>query len=482
MSSLRYFSDLEVPLLYGLFEMTSTVVGLLTAAIVILLLISAFFSCSEIAYSSVNIMRLKSYAEEKRRGAKLALWIAEHFDRTLTTILVGNNVVNIASTVIVGYLIANFIANPTISFVINTFGMTFLILIFGEIIPKSIGKENAEGVALKLAGPLFVTIKLLTPFVYVFMGIKKIFYHKKKHDTQPTVTESELETIIDTMEEEGVIDSDDADLIQSVLEIGERIVHDIMIPRVDVVAVADDMSVEEIKELFFVNQFSRLPVYKEDKDHIIGILSERDFFTALLKGENIVLENLISEPLFVSKAMKVDDLIRKMQSEKKHIAIVSDEYGGTSGIVTMEDALEELVGEIYDEHDDEVIPEDIVKLADDEYEILAEVPLDELFETLELGKEPESAYTNVGGFVYSLAEEVPAEDETFTYVTSVYRTGADELLSEVKVLMTFTILEVVERRITKVKLSLRDLTDEELENDDLSKTTTDSNDSNESNE
>jgi CBS domain containing-hemolysin-like protein len=180
--------------------------------------------------------------------------------------------------------------------------------------------------------------------------------------------------------------------------------------------------------------------------------------------------------------MKVDDLIRKMQSEKKHIAIVSDEYGGTSGIVTMEDALEELVGEIYDEHDDEVIPEDIVRLADDEYEILAEVPLDKLFETLELGKEPESAYTNVGGFVYGLAEEVPVEDEIFTYITSVYRTGADELLSEVKVLMTFTILEVVERRITKVKLSLRDLTDEELENDDLSKTNIDSNDSSESDE
>lgn len=481
MSPLRYFSEFEVPLFYGQ-SMTQFEVGILSAVLILLLTLSAFFSCSEIAFSSVNIMRLKSYVEEKRRGAKLALWIAEHFDRTLTTILVGNNLVNIAATVVVGQLIVNFITSPTLNFVINTFGMTFLILIFGEIVPKSIGKENPEAVALKFAGPLFLTIKILTPLVYIFMGIKKIFYHKKKHDTQPTVTESELETIIDTMEEEGVIDSDDADLIQSVLEIGERIVHDIMIPRVDVIAVADDMSVEEIKELFFVNQFSRLPVYKEDKDHIIGILSERDFFTALLKGENIVLENLISEPLFVSKTMKVDDLIRKMQSEKKHIAIVSDEYGGTSGIVTMEDALEELVGEIYDEHDDEVIPEDIVKIADDEYEVLAEVPLDELFETLELGKEPESAYTNVGGFVYSLAEEVPVEDDSFTYVTSVYRTGTDELLSEVKVLLTFTILEVVERRITKVKLSLRDLTEEELTSNDLTKINNDSNDSHESHE
>ena len=427
---------------------------LLSLAIVALLFMSAFFSASETAFSTVNIMRLKNYVEEKRRGAKKALWIAEHYDRTLSTILVGNNFVNIAATTIAAIVFSNLITNPTISNIINTFGMTFIVLIFGEIMPKSVAKENAEKFALIFSNPLYILIKVLYPFVIIFIGIKKLFYHHKKDDVQPTVTESELESIIDTMEEEEVLDSDDADLIQSVLDIGERTIYDIMIPRVDVVAVSDDMEVEEIKNLFFEYQYSRLPVYKEDKDHIIGILSERDFFTALLKNEKIDLYKLVSSPLFVSKTMKVDDLIRKMQLEKKHLAIVSDEYGGTSGIVTMEDALEELVGEIYDEHDESVLDTSIIKLDENEYSVSAEVPLDELFETLELGKTPDSGYSSVGGFVYSLAEEVPLENETYEYNTFVYRASNDDLMDEVNITLKFTILEVVERRITRVKLDV----------------------------
>ena len=465
LSPLRYFNSVLLTTEEGagfLHKLSATstnsfdpkLFALLITALILLICMSAFFSASETAFSTVNIMRLKNYVEEKRRGAKKALWIAEHYDRTLSTILVGNNFVNIAATTLAAILFSQLIKNASVANIVNTIGMTIIVLIFGEIMPKSIAKENAERFALLFSNPLYVVIKLMFPFVIFFIGIKKLFYRHKKDDSQPTVTESELESIIDTMEEEGVLDSDDADLIQSVLDIGERTIYDIMIPRVDVVAISIDMDIEEIKDLFFEYQYSRLPVYKDDKDHIIGILSERDFFTALLKGQKIDINKLVSTPLFVSKTMKVDDLIRKMQSEKKHLAIVSDEYGGTSGIVTMEDALEELVGEIYDEHDENVLDTSIIKLEENEYSISAEVPLDELFETLELGKTPDSGYSSVGGFVYSLAEEVPLENETYEYDTLVYRASDNDLIDEVNLTLKFTILEVVERRITRVKLEV----------------------------
>jgi CBS domain containing-hemolysin-like protein len=300
-------------------------------------------------------MRLKTFVDEKKRGAKKALWIAEHYDRTLTTLLVGNNFVNIAASTISVAIFAILIKNPTLSNVVSTVVMTIIVLIFGEILPKSFAKEKSETIALRFANILYLLMKILYPIVIVFIGIKKLVFSKVGKSEQPTVTESELETIIDTMESEGVIDSDDADLMQSVLDISERTIYDIMTPRVDIIGIDIEMEIEQIKEIFFKHKFSRMPVYREDKDHIIGILSERDFYTALLKGKKAKLESLVTEPLYVSKTMKVDDLIRLMQKEKKHFAIVSDEYGGTSGIVTLEDALEELVGEIYDEYDD--IPE-----------------------------------------------------------------------------------------------------------------------------
>ncbi len=312
---------------------------------------------------------------------------------------------------------------------------------------------------------MFFIIKILTPICAFFLWIQKIFSKKKKDDT-PTVTEDELESIIDQMEEEGVIDSDDADLMQSVLDIGERTIYDIMIPRVDIIGIDAESSINEILDTFFQYKFSRLPVYKEDKDHILGILSERDFFTFLLQNKNDAEEKfnineLITRPLYVSKTMKVDDLIRRMQIEKKHLAIVSDEYGGTSGIVTMEDALEEIVGEIYDEHDekeDEIL--ELTKLDDNNYIVPADMSLDDLFEQLNLGDAPESSYTNVGGFLYSLAEEVPIEGDLFHYDATVYET-VDEMVQEKIIHLEFKVLEVKERRIIKAKLTILDDHNEE---------------------
>ena len=454
MSPLRYFLDaqLDAP---GSINPTSIIA--ISVALIILIYFSSFFSSSETAYSTVNIMRLRSNVEEKKKGAKEALWIAENFERTLTTILVGNNIVNIAATTIAAVLFGMLIANATIANLANVIGMTIVVLIFGEILPKCRAKENAETVCLRHAKAMFLIIKILTPITIFFMWLKKRMVKKGTEEAAPTVTESELESIIDTMEEEGVIDADDADLMQGVLDISERTIYDIMVPRVDIVGVEADMSIDEIKEIFFENKYSRLPVYRDEKDHILGILSERDFFTFLLTkkpNEEFNILNLVKRPLFVSKTMKVDDLIRRMQIEKKHFAIVSDEYGGTSGIVTMEDALEEIVGEIYDEHDDNVIDKDIIKINDTTYNVSADMPIDDLYELLELGKAPETSYTNVGGFLYSLAEKIPTEGEVLTWDSTIYTDNEGEMVEEKLLHLMFTILEVRERRIIRAKLEI----------------------------
>lgn len=464
MSSLRY----SLFFLDNVAESGNTeykTVILLSVLLVILLIFSAFFSSCETAISSVNIMRLKTFVEEKRRGAKKALWIAEHYDRTLTTLLVGNNFVNIAASTISVAIFAILIINPTLSNVVSTVVMTIIVLIFGEILPKSLAKEKSETLTLRFANILYLLMKILYPIVIVFIGIKKLMFSKVGKSEQPTVTESELETIIDTMESEGVIDSDDADLMQSVLDISERTIYDIMTPRVDIIGIDIEMENDEIKDVFFKHKFSRMPVYKEDKDHIVGILSERDFYTALLKGKKVKIESLVTEPLYVSKTMKVDDLIRLMQKEKKHFAIVSDEYGGTSGIVTMEDALEELVGEIYDEHDDTIQDEEIVKIEENIYEVSAEMPVEDLFELLELGKAPDSSYTSVGGFLYSLAEDVPSEGEELEWHTTIDRNLEDDFAEEYPITLKFTILSVIERRIMRIKLEIIEDEKEEMEKD-----------------
>ena len=460
MSPLRYFNLIGVKEILLLWPVGTIAISI---AIIILVICSSFFSASETAYSTVNIMRLRTHVEEKQKGAKEALWIAEHFDRTLTTILVGNNIVNIAATTLAALLLNDLILNPTLSNLANVVGMTIIVLIFGEIIPKCRAKESAEKLALRYAKLLRIIIKVLYPITSFFMWLRKRLV-KQNEEVTPTVTESELESIIDTMEEEGVIDADDADLMQSVLDISERTIYDIMVPRVDIIGVEVDMSIEQIRNIFFENKYSRLPVYRDDKDHIIGILSERDFFTFLLKNKSTAKFNileLITRPLYVSKTMKVDDLIRRMQIEKKHFAIVSDEYGGTSGIVTMEDALEEIVGEIYDEHDESDDNTDIIKISDNVYEVEADVPLDDLYEVLELGKAPESSYTNVGGFLYSLAEKVPTEGEVLLWHTTVLTESEDELIDEKKFELQFTILEVKERRIIKAKLEIVEIEDKE---------------------
>jgi CBS domain containing-hemolysin-like protein len=432
---------------------------------VALLFISAFFSMTEMAYSSVGKLRLKTLVEKDVNGSKKALWIVEHFDRTLTTLLVGNNLANIALTTVSVMLFSGIfesMANAdTITSVMNTAVMTIIILIFGEILPKSIAKAHTESICLNISGLIYFVIKIMTPITYPFLVLNRKVMSRVEGETKVSVTESELETIIDTMEEEGSIDEEEADMLQKVLELSNINVEEIMTPRVDLIAIDLEDSIEEIKDLFFKTKYSRIPVYDDRIDNIIGVLSERDFYTKLIKGQSINIRRLVRKPIFVPASSKVDALIELLQAENSHIAFVVDEYGGLDGIVTMEDALEELVGEIYDEHDE--VEETITKTDTNTYKINADFDLDDLFDDLELGEAPISESTSVGGWLFEIFQDIPEVGEQIEHVITYNEEYDDlsEIIKEDTAVLTFKVLKVKQRRITEVLLTIEQVEDKE---------------------
>ena len=435
----------------------------LLIVLMFLIMASAFFSASETAYSSINVIRLRSFVDQKRRGAKKALYILSKYDLTLTTILIGNNLVNIGATTIAAYIITSTVINPTLGNVLNTVIMTLIILIFGEIMPKSYSKEHPERIALNNSSLLYILMKVLYPISWAFIKMKKLFIKDKSLFT-PFVTTNELASIIDVMENEGVIEEEDAYLMQNAISLGDKTVYEIMSPRVDVIAVNVNDEIDNIKKMFFNYKYTRVPVYEFDKDNIIGILNERDFLSTYIKNQNknFSIKSIMTKPYFVSETTKVDDLIREMQKMKKHFAIVVDEYGGTSGIVTMEDALEELVGEIYDESDDydeNDDPENIEQLGENKYKVSAEMELEFLFEKLTLGKFPKTKYSTVGGFVYELSGELPYKGMQVLYNT-VYEKDEVESSIFIEYLLTFSITEMNNRRIKSIVIDIKDITEE----------------------
>lgn len=431
--------------------------------LIILIILSAFFSSSETAFSSVNILRLKNANEEGRRGAKKALYVADHFDKTLSAILIGNNIVNIATASIATILAIEQLGKYGEQYgpVVATLVTTIVILLFGEIFPKSYAKENSLKFCLKFGWLLLIFIKIFYPIIFVIMKFKKLvsrIFEKDEDKNHPSVTEDEFEVIIDTMEEEGVIEEDEREMIRSVLDLGETIVYDIMTPRVDMVGVYYNSDIDYIKNCFLEEKYSRVPVYKESKDNIIGLLYERDFFTALVTTDDrstINIEEIMRKTLFVPKSMRVDSLMETLQRNKQHLAVVSDEYGGTSGLVTMEDCLEELVGEIYDEHDEEEF--EIKKIDEFNYDINASVDLEDLFDELELGKVPETHYNNLGGWLYEKLEEIPIIGDQYVYNTLIkvendVTTIEDDEYYEL--ILTFTVKELHNRRMSIINLSI----------------------------
>ncbi len=433
----------------------------LFALMLVLLALSAFFSMAEMAFSAVGKVRLKSLVDQNAHGSKKAYWIAEHFDHTLTTLLVGNNLVNIANTsVAVMFFSPLFASLPnatTVTSLVNTVVMTILILVFGEILPKSTAKMNPEKVCLKISGILYFLIRVMTPITFPFRKLNSRVIQRLDNggEQKPTVTEDELETIIDTMEEEGSIDEEEADMLQRVLDLSDITVEEIMTPRVDMVAIDIEKSIDEITETFLKHKFSRMPVYDGNSDNIIGILYERDFFTKLIKNRSFNVKKVLRKPLFVPATTKVDALIELLQGENNHMAVVVDEYGGVDGIVTMEDALEELVGEIYDEHDD--VEKNVVKRGPNAYVVDADFDLKRLFDDLELGEAPQSEATSVGGWLFEKFQDIPEVGEKLEITQSVNQqyNALSELVSEDLEVLTFEVLKVKQRRIKSVLLSVK---------------------------
>lgn len=422
-------------------------------AIVLLLIFSAFFSASEIAFSSSSNIRIRNFAEEKAKGARKALYIQEHFDKALSTILVGNNFVNILSTTLCGYLFAKVIFNPVLYNIVNTIIMTIVILIFGEILPKAMTKMNPEKTALRLAPILYVLMKVLYVICVPFNLIQKALVKKTEGKQKPTVTEDELETIVETMEDEGVIDEENADIIFGALKFNDVSVKDIMTPRVDVVCANVSSKVEEIKDIFLKYQFSRVPVYEKSKDNIIGILNQKDFFSAIIGEEKVNIKNMLTPALFVTKGTKVNTVMRLMQKEKKHMVIVSDEYGGTSGVVTMEDCFEEVFGEVYDEHDDNIV-NTISKIDENKFLINAELSVEELFDYLQIEKMPKNKYASLASFLCDISKKIPQQESVISFNTIDEIIDEDSNFVEKKITMNFKLTRVEKRRIREVELTI----------------------------
>jgi CBS domain containing-hemolysin-like protein len=423
-----------------------------------LLLFSFFFSMSEMAFSAVNKVRLKTLVDQNVGGSHKALWISENFDRALTTLLVGNNLANIGLTTVSVYffsgLFQSFENMNVIVAWVNSIGVTIVVLIFGEILPKTLAKSDPEKIALRISGIVYFLIKVMTPITFLFRKLNSRVVKNIETDGKLTVTEDELETIIDTMEEEGSIDEEEATMLQKVLDLSDITVAEIMTPRVDMVAIDIQRTVDQITEMFFKHKFSRIPVYDGSSDNIIGILYERDFFTKLIKGQQVSVKKLLKKPLFVPNSTKVDALIELLQLENNHMAIVVDEYGGVDGLVTMEDALEELVGEIYDEHDD--VDAFVLKHDDNQYIVNADYDLYRLFEDLKLGEPPVSDSISVGGWLFEQFQEIPEVGDTHEHKLTVNQVFDElsQLVSEDIATLTFEVLKVKKRRIQVVKVTL----------------------------
>jgi len=380
--------------------------------LIVLIILSAFFSSAETAFSSVNKIRLRNYVSEKKAGSKKALYITENFDNALSTILVGNNIVNIAASSIAASVFTGLFGAGT-GLVISTFGMTVLILIFGEILPKSIAKEHAESYSLKISGILLLLIRLLTPINFFFAKLKDFVSRTfSKNESTPSITEEEIKVMVDISEEEGVIDKEEKELVHRSLEFNDVLVGEVLTHRMDMVAVELNQPIDEIKDIFLTERFSRVPVYKDNIDNIIGILSEREFFSELIQHNDANVEALLRKPVFVVKSMKVATLLPELQRLKSHMAIVVDEFGGTSGLITLEDILEELVGEIWDEHDEKI--NIMTKLSETLYEFDAQFQLDDFSDLLQVPM-PESSSHSLGGWLFETLERIPKEGEGFDY-------------------------------------------------------------------
>ncbi len=377
--------------------------------IIVLLMISAVCSATETAFSSANRIRLKNMAASGSKRAAKALAMAEDFDKPLTAILIANNVVNIASSALATVFFTERFGSGSVG--IATLVMTVLVLIFGEILPKSLAKENSERFSVFMAPLLSAFIIVITPLIWIFTGIKKLVVKLVGHreEEQPSVTEEELKYIIEEIEDEGVLEEQESDLVRSALEFDEITISKVLVPRINIIGIERGSSFESIRDVFIQTKFSRLPVYEGTLDSIVGVIHQSDFFELYLSGGSDI-GGIMKQPVLFPEGKKISEALRELQKAKMHMGVVVDEYGGTEGICTLEDIIEELVGEIYDESDDE--DTSFVKLGENRFRVSASLSVGDFLDRAGLPEDTvETDMTSVGGWVMELLGRIPEQNE-----------------------------------------------------------------------
>ncbi len=391
--------------------------GTIILSLIVLVALSGFFSASETAFTGLNRVRVKGLANDGNRRAAKVLALAERYDALLSGILVGNNIVNILSASLATVLFTRLIGGRGVS--VSTAVMTVVVLMFGEIAPKSIAREHPEAVAFAFYPLLRAILWLLTPVIFLTGCWQKLVYRIFKPSDDPAITEDDLITIVEEAESDGEIDEHESELIRSAIEFNDLTAEDILTPRVDVIAVEAGDSLDDVARTFEEHGYSRLPVYEDSIDSIVGILHEKDFYSQ--RGSR-GLREMMTPPLCVTPTTGLSDLLKLLQRTKNHMAVVMDEYGGVSGIVTMEDVLEELVGDIWDEHDEVV--EDIAELPDGALRVSGGASLDDLRERMDIPDDYDSVTVN--GWVTELLGRFPQHGDRLEFgghVIEVERVG-----------------------------------------------------------
>lgn len=409
----------------------------LLVVLIILILFSGFFSATETAFSCANKIKLRTLASNgNKRATKVLVLAEENFDMLISTILVGNNIVNISAATISTLLFALLIKNPKIdSSFVSTAVTTVVVLIFGEITPKFIAKTYPEKLAMLFYPVIRFFTFLFKPINIIFSGWKKFISVAFKLKNEEIITEEEIITIVEEAKEDGTLKQEETELIKSVIEFDDQEVENIYTPRVNLVAVDINSSMEDIQKVFQTTKFSRLPVYLETIDQIIGTIHQSDFYS-LLFTKATSIKSILKEPYFTTSHTKISKLLNQLQKNKTHMAIVLDEYGGTLGIVTMEDILEELVGEIWDEHDVEIAH--YFKEDDTTYIVNGNAPTDIIFELFNHEDEKDNFEANtVSGWILEYLGEIPISGTTFKFKN-----------------LQIDILQSTVKKINKVRISL----------------------------
>ena len=412
------------------------------AAMAALVAFSAFFSAAETAFTSVNMIRIRTMAEEGDQKAAAAVRLAENYDRMLSTILIGNNLVNIALSSLTTVMATNLFGDAGVA--VATGITTLVILTFGEILPKSWAKENSERLVLLFAEPLRLCTLLLYPLSTFFIWLKGVFRKKGEEGGKaPSFTEKELMYMASVGQEEGVLEEQEKDLVQSALEFDETTVQEILTPRVNLVALDIEEEQGEIIKTATGKKFSRIPVYEGTIDNIVGVVQSREILKRSVQGRPIRLKNLMAKPMYIHRTMKISRLLGEFQRKKNHIAVVMDDYGGTLGIVTMEDLLEELVGEIWDE-DEEIVTE-IAQTGEDSWEVSGDMNIEEFFDEIDYTpKGFESDFNTMNGWALEMLEHIPKAGESFACQR-----------------LAVTVKEMDDQRVTKLTVKLAPQPEEE---------------------